>query len=419
MTYVKTGDQLDAQVFPPLRWAVPGLIPEGMGLLTGAPKAGKSWAALSIALAVASGGPALGKVPTGHARPTLLMALEDGERRLQGRCRALLDGEPIPPLLHYITRIPPAHVWDEMGAWLYEHGSAAPLVILDTLGKVAPDSLPGESAYQRDYRIGSKLKAYADEHPGACVLVVHHVRKASSDDWMDSTSGTNGLNGAADFTLNLSRSRNDDAGIIRVTGRDVPESEYAVTSREGRWVLDGEVLAEAASKAQTARASAGLGDRAIEILNVVAEHPGGIGPTAVAEALDPPITAESAGTYLGRLSKAGRITKAGRGVYTPVESVESVETDEHSDVDHDRVSTLPLGSVETEQGLSPGNYTLSTVSTPDVDCSVCGYGPLDAEDAPLGRHAMCAPPPGGLTPDSPGQTDRVAAALANAQKVTQ
>ena len=87
---IRTGDQLDATVFPPLAWAVHGLIPEGFGLLTGAPKAGKSWAVLGIALAIATGTNALGKVSTGPARPVLYLALEDGERRLQGRARHLL-----------------------------------------------------------------------------------------------------------------------------------------------------------------------------------------------------------------------------------------------------------------------------------------------------------------------------------------
>ena len=62
---IRTGDHLDRAQFPPLAWAVPGLIPEGLGLFTGAPKTGKSWGALGIGLAVAAGSPALGKVPTG------------------------------------------------------------------------------------------------------------------------------------------------------------------------------------------------------------------------------------------------------------------------------------------------------------------------------------------------------------------
>ena len=41
--YIRNGAWLDAQDFPALRWAGPGLMPEGFGLLTGGPKLGKSW----------------------------------------------------------------------------------------------------------------------------------------------------------------------------------------------------------------------------------------------------------------------------------------------------------------------------------------------------------------------------------------
>ncbi len=85
---IVTGDWLDAQVFPPMRWVVPGVIAEGLTILAGAPKLGKSWLALSLALAVASGTDALGCIDVGHPRPVLYLALEDGHRRLQFRSRA-------------------------------------------------------------------------------------------------------------------------------------------------------------------------------------------------------------------------------------------------------------------------------------------------------------------------------------------
>jgi hypothetical protein len=43
--------------FPPIPWLVDGVIPgEGLTLLAGAPKVGKSWLTLQLALAVSSGG---------------------------------------------------------------------------------------------------------------------------------------------------------------------------------------------------------------------------------------------------------------------------------------------------------------------------------------------------------------------------
>jgi hypothetical protein len=53
---LRDGAWLDAQEFPPLAYAVPGLIPEGSVLLVGAPKIGKSWLVLAVGLAASDGG---------------------------------------------------------------------------------------------------------------------------------------------------------------------------------------------------------------------------------------------------------------------------------------------------------------------------------------------------------------------------
>jgi len=110
---LRTGAWLDAQVFPPLSYVVPGLVPEGSVLLVGAPKIGKSWLVLAVGLAAASGGKALGLDVS--KRPVLYLALEDGDRRLQDRCRRLLADDPIPAEFQYLTRIEPGRIIDTIG----------------------------------------------------------------------------------------------------------------------------------------------------------------------------------------------------------------------------------------------------------------------------------------------------------------
>lgn len=351
---IRSGAWLDAQTFPPLAWAVPGILPEGFGLFTGPPKVGKSWATLDVVLAVASGGDALGKVPVGDARPVLLLALEDGDRRLQGRCRKLLGDEPIPMLLDYATNATPGDIIPLIDGWLTEHPETRPLIVLDTLGKVSPPAQPGESAYARDYRIGGSLKRLTDDHPGSTLLVVHHVRKATSDDWMDSTSGTNGLNGAADFTVSLSRSRNDTEGVLRVTGRDVPEGEYALTVSEGSWTIQGSSLVDAARAAQQAKATEGLGDRSAQVVQFVAEHPEGVRTAQVAAGLELPEA--TVRQYLKRADDAGRIRRQERGLYTPVTSVTSVTSDIERDT-RDGRDTSSLACDDCGEPLDGPGFT--------------------------------------------------------------
>ena len=55
--------QLMATDFPAPKWAVPGIVCEGLSLLAGPPKVGKSWLSLDLALSVAGGGQAFGSDP--------------------------------------------------------------------------------------------------------------------------------------------------------------------------------------------------------------------------------------------------------------------------------------------------------------------------------------------------------------------
>lgn len=333
---LRSGSWLDSQTFPPIQWVVPGLLPEGMSMLVGGPKLGKSWLSLDIALAVASGGPALGKVDVGAARPVLLLALEDGDRRLQERSRKLLDGKSIPPLLEYMTRIEPGMVVPTIEEWLGTlAGDDQPLVILDTLGKVMPMAAPGESSYQRDYRVSGRLKQICDARPGMALLVLHHDRKASSEDFVDGVSGTNGIAGAADTIVLLVRSRIEADGLLKVTGRDVIEAEYAVRTEDGRWSITGDDLMQAAAAATAVRATANLSDRSSEVLRFVAQRPEGVRAADVAEAVDG-LSASDSRQYLKRLADAGKLRKPERGLYLPVlTSVTSVTVSRPDDLARD------------------------------------------------------------------------------------
>jgi hypothetical protein len=335
---LRDGAWLDDQVFPPLHYHLPGIIPEGATLLVGPPKIGKSWLVLALGLAAAAGGWALGQ----HidARPVLYLALEDGHRRLQSRCRTLLDTDRIPPAFEYLTTVQPGTVVATLEAWLARHPGAEPLLILDTLGKVLPPALLGESSYGRDYRVGSTLKRLADEHPGSALVTNHHDRKAQSEDFVDRVSGTNGLAGSADTIVVLARERHSPTGLISVTGRDVAEGEYAVTfdGRSGLWTLDGGGLAAAAARARQRRVTEGLDVRSLEVIAYVNEHPEGVRWGDVKRDLG-----EEEARYLSRLHDAGRIDRPSRGLYVPVSGVSGVSGPDHPTTDTTDTTDTLLG----------------------------------------------------------------------------
>jgi hypothetical protein len=87
--HVFTAASLKDRKFEPISYVVPMLIPEGVTILAGKPKVGKSWAALDIALAKAGGRFVFGDIKLEEG-DVLYAALEDNERRLRSRVERIV-----------------------------------------------------------------------------------------------------------------------------------------------------------------------------------------------------------------------------------------------------------------------------------------------------------------------------------------
>src|SRR5699024_6289805 len=82
--------------------------------------------------------------------------------------------------------------------------------------------------YASDYRDIGVLKALADRHRIA-VLLIHHLRKMNDNDPMNMISGTTGLSGATDSNFVLRRSkRRENTATLYCTGRDIPYRELSL-----------------------------------------------------------------------------------------------------------------------------------------------------------------------------------------------
>ncbi|GAA4831666.1 hypothetical protein GCM10023221_04360 [Luteimicrobium xylanilyticum] len=323
-----TADQLLDTEFPDPRWAVEGLIPEGLTLLAGAPKLGKSWLALGIGISIAAGGYALGSIETAPPADVLYLALEDTPRRLKSRLTKMLAGEPAPRGLTIMTQMPSMPQATELIAgWLDEHRDAR-LVVVDVLGKIRPSLAANADRYDADYKVISALKQIADNY-GIAIVAVTHVRKMADGDVFNTVSGSTGLTGAADTTLVLRRARGEHGASLHITGRDVEENEYALTfaPETGTWTLDGTDLHQAAERVATNKAVAGVSDDMAAVIELVNSKPEGVRAGDVATALGWPST--KATTYLNRACDQGRISKPGRGLFAAgVMSVSSVSSAE-------------------------------------------------------------------------------------------
>ena len=239
--------ELSEKTFPPLQWILPGLLPEGLAIMAGKPKLGKSFLCLQIAIAVATGeGRQLG-VEGIEAGEVLVCALEDSQRRLKERLERFFPFGGVPERLHFSTD------WSRLGQggierledWCDGH-PATRLIVLDTWRAIKPQSNGRSSAYDEDATAAAPLLEFAKRHPGVAVLVVHHVRKMDADDIFDMISGTNGLTGIFDTLMVLAR--HGGGAKLAAQGRDLESYEKALERdrRTGGWTVkgDAELLAK-------------------------------------------------------------------------------------------------------------------------------------------------------------------------------
>jgi len=219
--------ELLAREFPALRWAIFSLLAEGLFLLAGRPKLGKSWLVLNFAVAIASGGFALGTIKV-EAGDVLYCALEDGARRLQERLRRALGIGSVPDHLYLATDWRPFDRGglEDLEDWIKGHPQAR-LIVFDTLERVRPSEDSRARLYHSDYQAVQGLQDLAKKY-SVCILVVHHTRKLDASDHLDLVSGSTGLTGAADGVLILKRSRGDSDATLTANGRDFPDTELAL-----------------------------------------------------------------------------------------------------------------------------------------------------------------------------------------------
>ena len=214
-----TAEDLQNRTYEPTPFLVDELIPEGLHILAGAPKIGKSWLALWLCLCVAQG-QALWNFATTQGE-ALYLSLEDSFQRIQTRLFDLT--EDAPPTLHFaiMTDTLKHGLEQQIEQFLMEHPTTK-LVVIDTLQRVRGTG-SDSNLYANDYHDIGILKQLADKRHIA-ILLIHHLRKLRDDDPMNMISGSTGLSGAADSTFVLQKSsRLANIASLHCTGRDIPD----------------------------------------------------------------------------------------------------------------------------------------------------------------------------------------------------
>jgi hypothetical protein len=384
-----TARELCTMTFKPLKFIVPGILPEGLTILAGRPKIGKSWLTLLVGIAVANGVAALGQ-DYGLTKPiqgeVLYLALEDGPRRLQRRMIKILGGaraENWPGRLHLKTDwrrfdqggLEDIRAWHVFGK---DKGKNPTLVIIDTLAKIRAPGNPKQSPYQNDHDALAGLQKLAEEL-GIAIIVTHHDRKMAADDVFDTLSGTLGLTGAVDTILVLTKKGQERT--LHVRGRDIEEEASLAMNfnpTDCRWSVVGTVAQRDEQAQSAARA---------KVLDALKEAgaPMGIPDIMLATETD---NRNAVDLLLGKMFATGQIKRVGRGLYCHPDHVPDKQKDRGQIGQKER-----LDSQSTEIKKENGNLSnLSNLS-----------GDLSLER----KHLASAPPAAALDPgDIPPFLDR-------------
>ena len=215
------------------RFCICSLLPQGLCILGGAPKIGKSWMVLDWCVRIAKGEPIWGM---GTERgTTLYLCLEDTLQRVQRRLCCITEEAPSQMYFANAAGTLANDLEEQILSFLREHPDTV-LIVVDTFQMVRGNS--GEPSYGGDYQDIQKLKRIADSQR-VTILLVHHLRKQGDKDPINKLSGTTGISGAVDGVYVLDKKeRAQNAALLIVTGRDVEYRELELRFSKERCVWD-------------------------------------------------------------------------------------------------------------------------------------------------------------------------------------
>jgi RecA-family ATPase len=215
----------------PINWIIPNFLPEGLTILAGRPKIGKSWLALNLSLAIARGGKALSYFNC-NKHSIFYIPYEDNIRRLRDRMNNILSFEAdrvAPSNLHYPQDLEFPKLNDgglNQIKKIITDNKYIKVIIVDTFGSaISQKKSIAHNSFLDDYNLASDIQKLAIGNQ-ICIILLHHTRKATSENIYDEISGTTGLTAAPDTLIVLKKE--SKSFTMHVTGRDVPDNEYTL-----------------------------------------------------------------------------------------------------------------------------------------------------------------------------------------------
>ena len=221
---------------------IDGVLSDGLAIMAGDSKIGKSWMVLWMCLQISKGEPVWG-LPT-RKTDVVYLALEDREWRVQQRMQDLTDTPPENLHFGFSCGQLGAELESQIEDVLKDYPSTG-LLFIDTIQMVRDNVSAKVNAYAQDYKDLSSLKKIADNH-GICIFVVHHTRKErDGGNIFNDMTGSTGIMGVADTGMILRKEdRFGDNATLCITGRDVEEKKLKMQMCGVKWEITEELSAD-------------------------------------------------------------------------------------------------------------------------------------------------------------------------------
>ena len=221
------GETLMTMPLQLINFIIENLLSEGLHILAGSPKVGKSWLALWLSVAISKGEEVWGnKVKEGT---TLYLCFEDSQIRIQNRLFDITDEAT--DAVNFCTEnaMLGGELEERIINFIKEHPDTV-LIIIDTLQMIRNTSR--DNNYASDYSDLTILKRLADKY-GIAILLIHHLRKENDKDPFNRISGTTGIQGAVDSSfILLEETRGSGVATLSCVGRDIDYREIKLKRDE-------------------------------------------------------------------------------------------------------------------------------------------------------------------------------------------
>jgi len=240
------------------KWYVEPFLPEGLTVLAGKPKLGKSFFALSLGISIARGFKFMRHFNCEQST-VYYIPYEDSFARISRRIKVMLKGKFIPekfivaPDPHLFPKLTEGGL--EMLKSIIINRPDVGVIIIDTFGRFVNKSRYGNLSFQEDYDLLSELQSLAIKKH-VSILLIHHTTKAETNDVFDSMQGTMGIIASPDSLIVMKRK--DGFTEMHIRGRDFEDKTYSIDfdSKKLKWQLKGDIREN------------GLSKQAVELLNI-------------------------------------------------------------------------------------------------------------------------------------------------------